>query len=44
MSDTTPADLSGDTVWVEKAPWIDRIPRWVQLGFVATIHHGLGGR
>jgi hypothetical protein len=27
MTDTTPA--AGDTVWVEKAPRIDRIPRSV---------------
>jgi len=38
MTDTVPDDLP-DTVWVEKASWIDSMPRWLAMSilFIAVV-------
>jgi NitT/TauT family transport system permease protein len=40
MADISASSKSGDTVWVEEVPLIDRIPRAVQLIFVAVVFIG----
>jgi NitT/TauT family transport system permease protein len=40
MADISASSKSGDTVWTEQVPLIDRIPRSVQIIFVAVVFIG----
>lgn len=40
MADISPSAQPGDTVWVERVSFVDRIPRAIQLAFVAIVFVG----